>query len=68
MGGHRGSRVAIPDTQSNYTTNAWYIVVVSPLAHNWVIQVTADEVLPDLDSLITTIEDGSFAKLLMADS
>lgn len=35
-----------------------YIVVVSPLKHNWAIQVTADEVLPDLDSLISAIEDG----------
>ena len=37
-----------------------YIVVVSPLVHNWVIQVTADDVLPDLDSLISAIEDGRF--------
>ena len=37
-----------------------YIVVVSPLVHNWVIRVTADEVLPDLDSLIATIENGRF--------
>ena len=37
-----------------------YIMVVSPLVHNWVIQVTADEVLPDLDSLISTIENGRF--------
>jgi hypothetical protein len=43
------------------------IVVVSPLVHNWVIYVTADEVLPDLDSLIAAIEDGRFAKLLTAD-
>ena len=37
-----------------------YIVVVSPLEHNWVIQVTADEVLPDLDALIASIENGQF--------
>jgi hypothetical protein len=37
-----------------------YIVVVSPLEHNWVIKVTADELLPDLDSLISSIEDGRF--------
>ncbi len=42
-----------------------YIIVVSPLVHNWVIQVTADEVLPDLDSLISAIEDGRFHKGLM---
>jgi hypothetical protein len=28
-GGHRGSRVAMPNTQSNYTTNAWHIAVTS---------------------------------------
>jgi hypothetical protein len=43
-----------------------HIVVVSPLVHNWVIQVTAAEVLPDLDSLIAAIEDGRFEKLLAA--
>ena len=40
-----------------------YIVVVSPLVHNWVIKVTADEVLPDLDSLLAHIENGYFGKL-----
>lgn len=44
-----------------------YIIVVSPLVHNWVIKVTADEVLPDLDSLISVIEGGRFEKLLAAD-
>lgn len=42
-----------------------HIVVVSPLVHNWVIQVTADEVLPDLDSLISAIEDGRFHESVM---
>jgi hypothetical protein len=42
-----------------FTANR-HIVVVSPLVHNWVIQVTANELMPDLDSLISAIEDGSF--------
>jgi hypothetical protein len=44
-----------------------HIVVASPLKHNWVIQVTADQVLPDLDSLITTIENGGFARMFAHD-
>ena len=43
---------------------AKYIVVVSPLVHNWVIKVTADEVLPDMDSLIDSIENGRFGAKL----
>jgi hypothetical protein len=42
-----------------------HIVVVSPLVHNWVIQVTADEVMLDLDSLISTIENGRFGSNLI---
>ena len=38
------------------------IVVVSPLVHNWVIKVTADELLPDLDSLIARIKNGLFTE------
>jgi hypothetical protein len=37
-------------------------VVVSPLVHNWVIKVTADELLPDLDSLIARIKNGLFTE------
>jgi hypothetical protein len=37
-----------------------YIIAVSPLKHNWVINLTADEIVPDLDSLIATIENGRF--------
>ncbi len=38
--------------------NRAYIIAVTPLRHNWVIQITADEVLPDLESLLTYIESG----------
>lgn len=40
-----------------------YIITVSPLKHNWVINLTSDEVLPDLDSLMATIENGHFKQL-----
>ena len=34
------------------------IFAVTPLMHNWVIRLTADEVFPDLESLLEAIEDG----------
>ena len=40
-----------------------YIIAVTPLEHNWVIKVTADEILPDLDSLLERIENGGLAHL-----
>lgn len=43
-----------------------YIIAVSPLKHNWVINVTADEILPDLDSLIAAIEAGRFCAEMTA--
>lgn len=41
-----------------------YIIAVTPLEHNWVVKVTADEVLPDLKSLIDLIQIGHLAELL----
>jgi hypothetical protein len=41
-----------------------YIIVVTPLKHNWVVRVTADEILPDLDTLLKQIENGRLAQLL----
>lgn len=35
-----------------------YVVAVTPMQHNWVVQITADEVLPDLESLLGYIESG----------
>jgi hypothetical protein len=40
-----------------------HIAVISPLKQNWVIQVTADLLLPDLDSLIDIIENGGFVRM-----
>jgi hypothetical protein len=38
------------------------IVVVSPMKHNWVVWVTADETFYDLESLLDEIESGRFAE------
>lgn len=40
------------------------IVAVTPLKHNWVVRVTADEILPDLDTLLEQIENGRLLQLL----
>ena len=39
-----------------------YIVAVTPLVHNWAVKVTANEILPDLESLLAEIESGGFAR------
>lgn len=44
-----------------YHNNA-YIVAVTPMTHNWVVRITADEVLPDLDTLLAHIESGRLAE------
>ncbi len=41
------------------------IIAVTPLAHNWVVRLTADEVLPDLESLLAAIEDGRLGGLMV---
>ncbi len=41
-----------------------YIVAVTPLQHNWVVQITANEVLPDLPSLLQYIESGRLRRQL----
>ena len=43
------------------------IIAVTPLQHNWVVRLTADTVLPDLDTLLSTIETGRFPQLLTKD-
>ena len=40
------------------------IVAVTPLAHNWVVRLTADEVFPDLQSLLSAIDDGRLVRLM----
>lgn len=38
------------------------IIAVTPFVHHWAIRFTADEILPDLDSLIREIEDGGLER------
>lgn len=40
-----------------------YIIAVTPMAHNWVVRLTANEILPDLDSLFAFISSGRLAEL-----
>lgn len=40
-----------------------YIVAVTPHVHHWAIRFTADEVLPDLESLLDKIQDGHFSRI-----
>ncbi|NLF63076.1 MAG: hypothetical protein GX579_00600 [Chloroflexi bacterium] len=48
-----------------YHNNA-YIVAVTPMTHNWVVRITADEVLPDLESLLAHIASGKLAENIAA--
>jgi hypothetical protein len=41
-----------------------YIVAVTPHKHHWAIKYTADEIVPNLESLFAKIEDGSYSRLL----
>lgn len=43
-----------------------YIVAVTPMAHNWVVRITADEILPNLESLLEHIESGRLAENIAA--
>jgi NAD-dependent SIR2 family protein deacetylase len=44
--------------------NGTYIIAVTPFVHHWAIRFTADEILPDLDSLLVTIENGRLSQML----
>lgn len=46
--------------------NHTYVVAVTPMDHNWVVRITADRVLPDLDSLLRYIESGQLREQLAA--
>lgn len=39
------------------------VIAVTTLTHNWIVRLTAHEVLPDLDSLIAAINDGLVTRL-----
>ena len=41
-----------------------YIIAVTPLQHHWAIRFTANEVLPDLDTLVADIENGRIGHIL----
>ncbi|MBE2222567.1 MAG: hypothetical protein IAF02_13555 [Anaerolineae bacterium] len=41
-----------------------YIVAVSPYIHHWAIRFTANEILPDLETLLADIENGRLPHLI----
>jgi molybdopterin converting factor small subunit len=41
-----------------------YIIAVTELKHNWVVKVTADEIVPDLGALLELLESGRLAGVL----
>ncbi|MCB8945171.1 MAG: hypothetical protein H6658_15605 [Ardenticatenaceae bacterium] len=41
-----------------------YIIAVTPLVHHWAVRFTANEIVPDLDSLLGAIENGRITQLL----
>jgi len=43
-----------------------YIVAVTPYLHHWAVRFTASEILPDLDALLTEIENGRLPQLIHA--
>jgi nucleoside 2-deoxyribosyltransferase len=45
-----------------------HVIAITPLAHNWVVKVTADEILPDLDALLEWIENGRIARIINEDA
>lgn len=43
-----------------------YIVAVTPFVHHWAVRFTANEILPDLDTLLVEIENGRLPQLIRA--
>lgn len=43
-----------------------YIIAVTPHVYHWAIRFTADEILPDLESLLASIENGRIQQILGA--
>ena len=41
-----------------------YVVAVTPHVHQWAIRFTADEIVPDLDTLLEQIENGTFSRII----
>ncbi len=40
-----------------------YIIAITPFIHHWAVRFTANEILPDLETLISQIQNGHFAQL-----
>jgi hypothetical protein len=41
-----------------------YIIAVTPYVHHWAVRFTANEILPDLETLLAEIENGRIPQLL----
>lgn len=41
-----------------------YIVAITPYIHHWAIRFTANEILPDLETLLTEIENGRLPQIV----
>ena len=41
-----------------------YIIAVTELKHNWVVKITADEIVPDMDALLELLESGRLTDIL----
>jgi hypothetical protein len=41
-----------------------YIIAVTPYVHHWAVRFTANEILPDLETLLAEIENGRFPQRL----
>lgn len=41
-----------------------HIVAITPLVHHWAVRFTADQILPNLESLIALIENGGLVRAL----
>lgn len=43
-----------------------YIIAITPYVHHWAIRFTANEILPDLETLLEEIENGRIRRILDA--
>jgi len=41
-----------------------YIIAVTPLVHHWAVRFTANEIVPDLETLLADIANGRIAQIL----
>ncbi|MEZ4591638.1 MAG: MoaD/ThiS family protein [Chloroflexota bacterium] len=45
--------------------NNTYIIAITPFVHHWAIRFTANDVLPDMESLLGWLEDGRFQQQIV---